>query len=408
MPKFKYKALKDNSTFIDGEIDASDHREAREKIRLLGYIPTKVYSEELQEEISAQKKQIDGRNVFFSLSEKIAFTRDIQIMISSGIPILDALHNVEVNTHDLKLKKVASDIGRMIESGHTFAQSLETGFSKTFGNVYIALVKAGEDAGELDVALERMLGLLRKQDDMKSKIVNASIYPCVLLIMMFGLLVLFSKFVFPSIAGVMLANGTDIPLFAQTVMGGMSFISDFWWVLLMAVAAFGYAVVFLYQNTGLKRFLDKFVLRIPVISEFVEFISLSNFVAALQVAYDAGIPIITGLNIANRTVGNSIIKEKVENSAKFIKKGYTLSESLQWTKAIPNTILSMISAGEKSGTLGKMLKDASNVIDKKVDMILNTIARLFEPTIIIILGIFILIIAVAFLQIYNGMLGTLF
>jgi type IV pilus assembly protein PilC len=328
-------------------------------------------------------------------------------MLSSGIPILDALFNIEANSHDPKLKEMATALRKSVEGGHTFAESLGEMYGKTFGNVYISLVKTGEDSGELDVTLDRMLTILRKQEAIKEKIVNASIYPAVLLAMMFGLLVLFAKFVFPSFAGIMLNNGVDIPIMAQAIMGGIDFIGKFWWLIVISISALGYIFTSFGQDTGMKKSIDKFILKIPVISEFIEFINLSNFMTVLQISYDAGVPLMSGLELANKTVGNFVIKERVKEVIRNVKKGISLTDAFQKTKAIPDSLISMISAGEKSGTLCKMFKDAADVIDKKVDITLAALTRLFEPTIMVILGIVVLIIAVAFIQIYTGMLGSL-
>lgn len=406
MPKFKYTALQKNNVLIEGEVEAIDLRDARTKIRMLGFLPTKVFNESGPDD-SAFTKKLEGKNLFLSLSQKISFTRELQTMLSSGIPILDALYNVEINSHDPKLKELAQTLKNSIENGYTFAESISKIYGKTFGSVYVSLVKTGEDAGELDITLDRMLTLLRKQDAIKSKILNASIYPGVLISMMFGLLVLFAKFVFPSFAGVMLYNGADIPPLAQAIMGEMDFIGKFWWLIAISIGSLGYFFISFGQNTTLKRCIDKFLLKVPVLSEFVEFINLSNFMTVLQISYDAGIPMVPCLELANKTVGNFIIKERVQNVINSLKKGNTLTDSFQISKAIPDSLLSMISAGEKSGTLGKMFKDASDVIDKKVDMTLEALTRLFEPTVMIILGIAVLLIAIAFIQIYTGMLGSL-
>ena len=294
-----------------------------------------------------------------------------------------------------------------IENGSTFAESITNIYGKTFGNVYTTLVKTGEDSGELDITLDRMLTLLRKQEAIKSKVVNASIYPGVLLAMMFGLLVLFAKFVFPTFAGLMEYNGADVPLMAQAVMGTMNFIGNFWWMILIGIGAVGYISMSFFKNIGLKRWIDSVLLKIPVLSQFVEFINLSNFMTVLQISYDAGIPIVPCLKLANNTVGSVVIKDRVNNAVKLMQKGSKLTDAFQRTQAIPDSLISMISAGENSGTLGKMFKDAAEVIDKRVDMALEALTRLFEPTIMVILGIVVLFIAITFIQIYTGMLGSL-
>ena len=157
-----------------------------------------------------------------------------------------------------------------------------------------------------------------------------------------------------------------------------------------------------------QRFIDKIVLKIPVISDFIQYINLSNFMTVLHISYEAGVPMPTGLELANKTVGNSTIKSRIFNAINIVKTGKSLSEAFQRTHAIPETFTSMISAGETSGTLGKMFKDAADVIDKKVDMALEAMTRLFEPTVIVILGGVVLLVAIAFFQAYYGMLGSFF
>ena len=128
----------------------------------------------------------------------------------------------------------------------------------------------------------------------------------------------------------------------------------------------------------------------------------------LHISYDAGLPIMSGLELSNKTVGNYTIKRQVNNAVNMVKGGKTLSEAFNLSHAIPQALLTMIATGEKSGTLGKMFHDVAEVIDKKVDMALEALTKLFEPTVIIIMGGAVLFIAVAFYQMYYSMLGSLF
>lgn len=408
MTKFKYKALKENNTIVDGEIDATDYREARNKIRHLGFIPTKVYTEEVSLEtqtvVETKEKEITRLN----LSQKISFTSELQTLLSSGIPILDALYSIETHSPDIKIQVICSNISKAIKGGMTFAESLNALYGKVFGSVYTSLVKTGEEAGELEVTLDRMLLMLRKQDNIKGKIINASIYPGVLIVMMFGILMVFAKFVFPAFAGVMSFNGTDLPIMAEAIMGAMNFLNQYWWLILIGIGAFSGFTFSFFQNPKVKKSIDDILLKIPAVSDFVEYVNLSNFMTVLHISYEAGLPIMSGLELANKAVGNHNIKTKIYNAIDQVRAGKSLTEAFQRSRAVPDTLMSMISAGETSGSLGKMLRDAAIAIDRKVDMALETLTRLFEPTVIIIMGIAVLFIAIAFYQAYFGMLGSLF
>lgn len=406
MANFKYKALKDNKYIVNGEVEAVDYKDARLKISKLGFLPTEIYAENVDDTVKIVN--IQQKNIFLNLKEKIAFTTELQTFLSAGIPILEALHQIEFNTPYEKLEKISSEMISAIESGMTFSQAIEKIFIKTFGNVYLSLAKAGEESGELEKTLNRLVTLLHKQDNIKGKIIQASIYPCILVLMMFALLVLFSVKVIPAFLGVLMYNGTDMPLMMQTLMGICNFTTKFWWLIIIGICAFLGLIMSSFQNVAIKQKLDSLIMKIPVISDFVEYINLSNFMSVLDVSYEAGVPLISGLELANKTVGNSIVKKRVLNSVFFAKQGNSLALSFKMANALPYAFITMISAGEESGSLGKMFHDISEVIDKKIDMVLNTMARLFEPTVIIILGGVVLFIALAFYQTYIASLMQLF
>lgn len=414
MAKYKYNALKSNNNIINGEIEASNPREAREKIRELGFLPTKIYLEQSQEsqqysDLISEKVNSSQINVsHLSLQEKIMFTSELEVLLSSGIPIVEALQSIANNTPKIKIKTVCEKIKDGILSGMTFAQALESFYGKVFGPVYTGLVKTGENAGELETTLDRMLLLLRKQDSIKGKIINASIYPAILIILMLGLLILFSKFVFPAFMGVFAFNGAELPFLASMLVGLCSFVEHFWWLLIIGVGAACGAVSSLFKNCQFKSRWDDFILKIPVVSDFIKYINLSNFLTVLHISYDAGLPIMSGLELSNENSWKHTIKGKISNSISIVKRGKSLTEAFQATDAIPHALLTMIATGEKSGTLGKMLHDAAEVIDKKVDMALEAMTKMFEPTVIVIMGGVVLFVAVAFYQMYIGMLGTLF
>lgn len=407
MAKYKYTALKNNKTIVNGEVEAESPREAREKIRTLGFVPTKVYTENVNVALQFTQKQ---HLKFLSLDDKIMFTSELEVLLSSGISILEALASIEKNTYKEKIKEICSVLSAEIQSGYTFAQALSKNYGNVFGSVYLGLVKSGEDAGELDVTLARMLVLLRKQQNIKNKIVSASIYPAILIAIMMGVLTIFSKFVFPIFFETIANSGGTAPCMcmANLLMSICNFVNNFWWLILGAMAGGVAGFKALLKNEGFKRGLDDIVLSIPVVSEFFRYINLSNFMTVLHISYDSGLPIMSCLELSEKTIGNLVIKEQAKHTQELVKEGTQLTEAFNRSNLIPPALMSMISAGEMSGTLGKMLQDAAEVVDKKVDMALEAMTRLFEPMVIIILGAAVLFIAIAFVQAYYGMMGSLF
>lgn len=412
MAKFRYSALKNNKEIVSGEVEALDYRQAREKIRQLGFLPTKVYTEEFideQQNTSVENIgiQTKGKKITrLSLQEKIMFTSKLEVLLASGIPILEALHIVEANTPKEKLRIMCKNLQEAIMNGATFAEALSALYGNVFGPVYIGLVTTGETSGELDITLGRMLILLRKEERIKDKIRSASIYPAILIAGGTALLILFSTKIFPAFLAVLQYNAADIPIYSQMLIGFCEFVGQFWWLVLMGIGAFFGALSVLFQNPFLKAKLDAFVLKVPVLSNFIRYINLANFMTVLRISYDAGVPIVSGLELSNKTVGNYTIKKKVFQVISLVRNGRSLSESFEITDAIPQELVTIVATGEKSGTLGKMFKDAADVIDKKLDMTIDTLTRLFEPTLIIIMGIAVGFVAIAFYQLYTAALGS--
>lgn len=408
MIKYKYTALKDNKILVEGEIEANDLKEAREKIRILGYIPTKVYNEDNSQTVYKTQNISVKKIKFLSLAQKISFTSQMQTLVSA-VSVLEALNSVEKTAPDNKIRELCASIKFLItNSGKTFAQALEYVAGKAFGNVYIALIKTGEASGELDITLDRMLVLLRKQENIKNHVVKSSVYPAFLLSGMFGLLVLFAKFVFPAFASVMAFNGAELPCLAKSLVGTMYFLDKFWWLVIIFIGAACGLFIQLFKTYGIKNAIDTFVLRIPVLSNFVRYLNLSNFMTVLSISYEAGITMPEGLELANKTVANTCINSKIKETINHVKTGMTLTESFQLSKALPDEILSIVSAGEMSGTLGKMFKDVALTIDRKLDLALEALMKMVEPILIVIMGGFVLFIVLAFAQAYTGMLGSLF
>lgn len=413
MAKFQYKALKNKTEFVEGEVEATSLREARQKIIALGFLPTKVYTEFMpaDQNYSNTVAPISDSQVVvrrLSLNEKIWFTTELQTLLGAGISVLEALESVEKTSAGLKVKSVCKTLRQSILSGNTFAQSMEKYYSKVFGQVYIGLVKAGEDSGALDETLARMLVILNKEAKVLDKIKSASIYPCLLIALMLGVIMLFSVVVFPRLMGVVAFSGGEAPFFAKTVFGFCTFVQHFWWLIIIFIVGGLTGFSMLLKTYAFKKGIDKFILEVPKLSEFISYINLANYMTVLYISYEAGVPIVLALELALKTVGNIQIKTKLSNVAYLVKSGQSLTYSLSSSQVVPAALMSMVSTGEQSGSLGKMLKEAADVIDKKVDFVLEALSKCFEPIIIIIMGLCVGALLVAFMQMYASALTSLF
>ncbi len=391
MPIYSYTALK-NKDVIKGTLEASNHKEARDLIRKMGYIPTKILE---TGKGSSNENKVEYRKINkLKLNERVEFTSTFQILVQSGIPVIEALTFIEKDATNKKLKAVAQELRRQIMSGSTFADTVAR-YPEVFGQIYIGLVRAGEDAGELEKTMERLLELLKKEEDIRSRVVGALMYPVFVIILAMLVTTVMLVFVFPAFAEMFDTLDKELPWITKTLMDMGVFLKTYWPAIPLIFGTVIFGSMFLLRWTPSRRMIDKYVLKIPIINQLIQFSNFSNFVSVMQVAYDAGIPVVDCLYLSNITLTNSTLKDKISLATAEVQQGKHLSVALRATKAIPNMILFMIATGEQSGRLGEMMYQATIFIDKTLDKVINTMTKAIEPIMLIVIGGIVLVLALA-------------
>lgn len=391
MPIYSYTALK-NKDVIKGTLEASNHKEARDLIRKMGYIPTKI-----METVKGGSKEnkIEYKKINkLKLGERVEFTSTFQILVQSGIPVIEALMFIENDATNKKLKAVAQELRRQIMSGSTFADTVAR-YPEVFGQIYIGLVRAGEDAGELEKTMERLLELLKKEENIRSRVVGALMYPVFVILLAMVVTTVMLVFVFPAFAEMFETMDKELPWITRALMDMGVFLKTYWPAIPAIFGTVIFGSMFLLKWTPSRRFIDKYSLKIPLINQLIQFSNFSNFVSVMQVAYDAGIPVVDCLYLSNITLTNSALKDKISLATADVQQGKHLSVALRATKAIPNMILFMIATGEQSGRLGEMMLQATVFIDKTLDKIIDTMTKAIEPIMLIVIGGIVLVLALA-------------
>ena len=391
MPIYSYTALK-NKDVIKGTLEANNHKEARDLIRKMGYIPTKIMETGKGGE---SEKKVDYKKINkLKLSERVEFTSTFQILVQSGIPVIEALMFIENDASNKKLKSVAQELRRQIMSGSTFADTVAR-YPEVFGQIYIGLVRAGEDAGELEKTMERLLELLKKEENIRGRVVGALMYPVFVILLAMVVTTVMLVFVFPAFAEMFETMDKELPWITRALMDMGVFLKTYWPAIPAIFGTVIFGSMFLLKWTPSRRFIDKYSLKIPLINQLIQFSNFSNFVSVMQVAYDAGIPVVDCLYLSNITLTNSALKDKISLATADVQQGKHLSVALRATKAIPNMILFMIATGEQSGRLGEMMLQATVFIDKTLDKIIDTMTKAIEPIMLIVIGGIVLVLALA-------------
>jgi len=402
MKNFRYKALKKNKELVSGYIEAETSREVREKVLAIGFLPTEIYEEKLEPDNKNTAKT--NKKIRLSLNEKMGFVAELQNLLASSISILDALESIVKYPPSKKVAIIMEDVANLIKSGSTFSDALNH-YNSTFGNLFISLCKTGEESGTLPEVLDYIKVLLGKQNRLKSKYIQMSIYPIILVSAMVLLFFLAGGYIYPKL--VCSLQISAVPFFAAVIMDSVSFLLHYWLILLILLGGTLYGINCVCNLSGLRNKCSEILLKIPVVNNCVQYFCLAHYMAVLHISYEAGVPITDALNMAENTINNKVLKKRASNLSRMVEEGTPITDAFEASELIPGILMPLIMTGEKSGKLGQMFRDASIAIEKKLDMALEVLARAFEPFLICIIGIGVLFLAVGMIQIYAESLSAI-
>ena len=341
MAIYNYVALKNNKDIVTGKVEAADLRSARDNVRKLGFLPTKVTEEKIgKEDINKAKDTEGGTMKNLGLQDKIDFTSTLQILAQSGIPIIESLMFIENDAAKLKIRLVAKELRRQIMAGATFADTIAK-YPDIFGQIYIGLCKAGEDSGELEKTLERLLELLNKQANIRGKVIGTLMYPAFVIVLAVFIVLVMLMFVFPVFKDMFDNMGKELPWITATLMSIGIFLKTYWYFVPLIMMSLIAGITFLFRWEPSKHKIDENVLKIPLLTDLIQFSNFANFIAVMQVAYDAGVPIIECLYLSILTLTNNTLKEKMAGATTKVQQGQHLSTALRSTGVMPKMILFM-------------------------------------------------------------------
>ncbi len=404
MTIFNYTAIDNSNKIVKGKVEADDLRAARAAVRELGFTPTNI-AEEQGAAKKETKKTFSGKMPKLGLKEQIDFTSTLQILAAAGIPIIESLLFIENDAAKLKIRQVATELRRQIMNGGTFAGTIAK-YPEQFGQVYIGLCRAGEDSGELEKTLDRLLELLNKQDAIRGKVIGTLMYPVFVIVLAAFIVIVMLVFVFPVFKEMFDSMGMQLPLITRVLMNMGLWMKKNWYAIPIGVAAITFFINFLFRWKPSKWKIDEIVLKIPVLTDLIQYSNFANFIAVMQVAYDAGVPILECLYLSNLTLTNHTLESRVEEATLKVQQGQHLSAALRSTRTMPKMILFMIATGEQSGRLGDMLGQATSYIDKQLDTIIDIMTKMIEPIMLVVIGSIVLVLAAAlYLPLFASYMG---
>jgi type IV pilus assembly protein PilC len=377
---YVWKGLNYKGKRRKGTMEAQDTRQVEnflKRLRITDYV-IKDAPKDLLSGISFFAQKIKVKDIML-------FTRQFSTMIDAGLPLVQCLKIMADQSDNPTLKSMIRDINNSVQSGATLSDALRQ-FPEHFDALYCNLVAAGETAGILDTILKRLAEYIEKAERLKRKVKGAMVYPLIVVFVGVVVMLVIMIFVIPTFEEMFKGMGRELPTLTQLVIDASNIIINRWYILLPSVIVFFLAVrKFLKTELGAYLF-DKYSLLMPLFGDLMRKVAVSKFSRTLATMLQAGVPIITSLEIVAGTAGNKVIEEALNDSRAAIAEGRPLVDPLLESQVFPNMVTSMIAVGEEAGALDAMLVKIADFFDEEVDSSVETVLTMIEPLMIVFLG----------------------
>ncbi|HVO86103.1 MAG TPA: type II secretion system F family protein [Candidatus Binatia bacterium] len=345
------------------------------------------------------------RRTHVPAKQRIIFSRQLATLINAGLPLMQSLATVQKQTKNKTLNGILSRIIADIEAGNSLSVAMSK-YPDVFNNVYVNLVAAGETSGSLDTALERLSTQQEKDAEVISKVRGAMIYPAIVLVILFAILIFMTTTVLPQVSSLYksLPNAT-LPFITVILLDFSHFLTHYWWLALLIIIGLAVGIRHYLRTEGGKNFVDHLKITMWPVKPLFMKLYMARFARTSSTLIGAGVPMIKMLNTTAEAVGNSEIEASINKAVEKVKGGKSLSSSLQGDPNFLELVPDMISIGEQSGALETMLGRVADYYEKEVDTQIKTINTIIEPLMMVVVGAVALIIVAAVLLPIYGLAG---
>ena len=385
---FTYKGISAGK-YVEGTIEAINQDEASFKLKEQKIIITKLIR--TKKKAAEKKKSAGGGISLFKKKIKpedvVIFSKQFATMVKAGLPILNVLTMLRDQLEHPELKIIVEDIRKNLEGGLTLSKCFEK-YPKTFDNVYINLIKAGEASGKLDVFLMKLVDSLEKREKVKKKIKSALTYPVVMFVVAITVMVFMLVKVVPIFAEMYEGMGVALPTPTAVIMNASNFMRGTGGLMVAIISAIGF-IIFKYTTTKIPAIRYKWhgrVLKMPVFGDMI----LKSLIARISLIMgnlsSAGVNLLESIEIAKQVSNNDVVTQALENVKKGVFSGDTLTKLFLKEPTFPPTFSQLISVGEQTGNLDEMFTSVSNYYEEEFDTAVDNMSSLIEPIMIVFMG----------------------
>ena len=379
MPVYEWVGKTFSGETVKGTLEASDERIVRIHLRRQKIIPVKIKQKGtgLLARLTTPKK--------VKAKEVVVFTRQLAAMLEAGLPLVQALESLANQQKNAYFREVLFKIKQMVEEGTPFAEALNH-YPKIFDRLYYHMVSAGEASGNLELTLKRLAVYMEKALALKGKVKKAMIYPAIVLVVTVIVLTIIMVFVVPTFEKMFSEMGHALPLPTQIVIEMSRLTKKYFLFFLGGLMILSFLIRRYYRTERGRLQIDALLLKLPLFGSLFRKVAVARFARTLGTLISSGVSIVEALTIAARTAGNLVVERAIYDVRQAVKEGQPIAEPLAKSGIFPYMVIQMVSVGEASGTLEKMLNKVADFFEEEVDMTVDALSQMIEPVMIVFLG----------------------
>jgi len=393
MPAYKFEALDATGKATTGLIDAENAKAARTQLRAQSLVPLEVT------QVAAANDARGGlqlKRKTFSAAGLTVWTRQLAGLVGSGLPLERALTALSEEAEDPKQRELVAHLRSEVNGGSTFARALAT-VPREFDEVYRGVVAAGEQSGALGTVLERLADDLEGRQELKAKLIGATLYPAIVSLIAIVIVIFLVTYVVPQVATVFTNSKRALPGLTIAMLGISSFLREWGWLLLLAVIAGVGLLMLMLRNEQFRQSFDAGWLNLPLIGRLSRGYNAARFAGTLAMLAGAGVPILKALQAAAETLSNRAMRADAMEALVQVREGAPLASALAGKKRFPGLLAMFSRLGEQTGQLPLMLDRAARQLGTEVQRRALQMATILEPLLIVAMGGVVMLIVLAVL-----------
>ena len=401
MAEFSYRAKRRTGELVEGVLDVPDRAAALAQITRLGLFPIAV--DAAKGGATAQGKPAGQKSSLMSflppalraqlskkrkpkLQELATYTQQLANLLQSGMPLTVALNSM---TH-LESKGISADISRDLKQEVTEGKGLSDAMAKQpriFSDLYVNMVRAGEQSGSLVEVLRRMAHHFQQFAEVQAKFTSALIYPAMVMCVGAGIVAFFMFFMMPKFMDIFNGFGVQLPLPTRMLMGFSRFLIHFWWLLgLLIIVAVILFKRFQASEEGARK-LDEWKMSAPVVGKVVKLNLFGQFSRTLGTLLQNGVPVLTALKITEQVLSNRLLKEAIAKTREAVTDGKTLAQPMAKSKVFPQLMIDLVRIGEETGEVPGALNNLADTYEGELQIGLRVMTQLIEPLLIMMMAV---------------------